>query len=112
MPMQKALQAFRQKKHNCAQSIFRGFQESKRVTEDTIEVAKFLGGGRAPYGRCGALHAALELADGPLERELLTQSFVKKAGSEICREIKKHRKVTCEECVLLAAEELTRVLAI
>ena len=109
MPVQRSLQAFQFEKHNCAQSILRGFQQTKGVPEDTIAAAKALGGGRAPAGRCGALHAAIELTNDPAARERLIRAFVEKAGSEACREIKKHRKLTCEQCVRLAAESLVHV---
>ncbi len=109
MSVQRALQAYRQEKHNCAQSIFRGFQEAKGISEQTILLAKALGGGWAPEGRCGALHAALELTACPTQRERLTRAFVEKAGSTACQEIKKHRKLTCEECVQLAAEALVAI---
>ena len=110
MPIQKALHAYRHERHNCAQSIFRGFQEAKGISEQTIQLAKALGGGWAPAGRCGALHAALDLAGNDEAKERLTRAFVEKAGSETCREIRKHRKLTCEECVRLAAETLADVM--
>ncbi len=106
MPIERSLRAYKHENHNCAQSILRGFQVAKAVPEQMIITAKAMGGGRAPEGRCGALHAALELTSDPAARERLIQSFVAKAGSEACREIKKHRKLTCEECVRLAAEGL------
>jgi hypothetical protein len=109
MPIQRALQAYRHERHNCAQSIFRGFQEARAIPERTILLAQALGGGWAPEGRCGALHAALELTADLAAKERLTRAFVEKAGSEACREIKKHRKLSCEDCVRLAAEELARL---
>jgi hypothetical protein len=108
MPIQKALHAFKQEKLNCAQSVFRGFQEKKGVQDDVIHAAKSLGGGRAPEGRCGALHAALELTACPTSRQGIQKAFVEKSGSETCREIRKHGRLTCEECVQLAAEELVK----
>lgn len=110
MSVQRTLQAYKQERHNCAQSIFRGFQEVRAVPEQTIALAKGLGGGWAPEGRCGALHAAMELAADPEAKERLIRAFVERAGSETCREIKKSRKLSCEECVRVAAEELDKTL--
>jgi hypothetical protein len=108
MPIQKTLQAYKQEKLNCAQSVLRGFQEKKGIQDDVIHAAKSLGGGRAPEGRCGALHAALEVTVCPATKDRLTSAFLEKAGSEKCREIRKLGKLTCEECVTLAAEELAK----
>jgi hypothetical protein len=108
MPIQKSLNAFKQEKLNCAQSVFRGFQEKKGIQDDFVHAAKVLGGGRAPEGRCGALHAALELTVCSVAKDRLTHVFLEKAGSDKCREIKKFGKLTCEECVVLAAEELVK----
>ncbi len=109
MPIQRALQAYRHEKHNCAQSIYRGFQKRMNISEDTIRLAKALGGGWAPDGRCGALHAALELTPSPDLKNRLTLAFVARTGAESCRDIKKYRKLACEECVRIAAEELERI---
>ena len=108
MPIQKSLNAFKQEKLNCAQSVFRGFQEKKGIQDDFVHAAKALGGGRAPEGRCGALHAALELTACPVAKDRLTNAFIEKAGSEKCREIKKLGKLTCADCIQLAAEELVK----
>ena len=60
------------------------------------------GGGRAPEGRCGALHAAMLMV--PAERrEAVRQAFIQKNGSEFCRELKTVHHTPCSQCVETAA---------
>ena len=103
MPVDRSVHAFKKERLNCAQSILKGFQEQKGVTEHTIAQAKGLGCGRAQNGRCGALHAALTLAGDEEIAKTLSQAFVDKAGSEACRDIRKQRVMPCDKCVELAA---------
>ena len=55
------------KLHNCAQAVAAGAGD-----EALAESMKVCGGGKAPLGRCGALHAALELT--PAERKPVGKS--------------------------------------
>ena len=107
MPVRRAMVAYRTEGLNCAQSILRAFQPERGIPENAVQQAGQLGGGRAESGRCGALHAALQLADDEATRDHLRKRFVAKAGSERCREIRKCRRLTCEQCVELAATVLT-----
>ncbi len=104
MPAQRAIAAFKTRQPNCAQSVLRAFQREHGVTEDKIAQAQHLGGGRADGGRCGALHAACELVEHEAVRGSLRTAFAAKAGSELCREIRKSKTLSCEQCVELAAE--------
>ena len=104
MPVQRAIAAFKTRRLNCAQSILRAFQQEHAVPEEAIERAEGLGHGRAAGGRCGALHGALQLADDDSARDHLRKGFVSKAGSEKCREIRKSKTLSCEQCVGLAAQ--------
>jgi hypothetical protein len=108
MSIGKTLDAYSQERLNCAQSIFRGFQDKASVSQETIDEARAFGGGRAYEGRCGALYAAMELTKSPRAKETLIDAFVRQAGSDKCREIKKLGKFKCIDCVRLAAEELAR----
>lgn len=83
---------------NCAQSVAVGCGHPELADE----LAR-CGGGRAPGGRCGALHAALMMAP-PGKRDDLLASFVGENGSELCRELKTVYRVPCEKCVSFAAE--------
>jgi hypothetical protein len=109
--IEKTINAYTQEHLNCAQSIYRGFQESVGVPESTVDDARALGGGRAFEGRCGALYAAMELAPSSEIKASLIDTFVKQAGSDKCREIKKLGKFKCIDCVRLAAKEVSKILA-
>lgn len=85
---------------NCAEAVLAAHQT---VTGDhSIAVASFKpwGGGRAPDGRCGALHAACTLA--PASAEKISAAFLARIGALRCREIEH----PCVECVGTAAELL------
>ena len=87
------------KLHNCAQAIAAGFGNA-----EMSEAMKTCGGGKAPLGRCGALHAALELTT-PDKHEELIKEFTAQAGAETCHGIKgADQPFPCVECVRLAAE--------
>lgn len=105
MPLKKAVAAYREERLNCAQSVLRGFQGAKGIAEERIAAAGSLGRGRADGGLCGALHVALELAEEG-SRDALRRSFVEKAGAERCVEIRQGRKLSCVQCVELAAKLL------
>ena len=85
---------------NCAQSLFKGFQEQLAIPDAEIERARALGGGRAEDGLCGALCAADYLAGGGHRGEL-EQAFTQAFGTCRCRELKRN-KVPCPDCVRLA----------
>ncbi len=106
MSVQKALKAYQEEKMNCAQSILRGFQESFNVPEEKIAEAGKWGGGRAESGLCGALHSACHLTSDEKIKEALHERFLSEAGSDRCREIRKLGRLSCGECVALAATVL------
>ena len=98
--MNNALELFRQtpRTFNCAQSVAAGCGHPELAGQ-----LASCGGGRAPGGRCGALHAALMLVP-PEKRDALLKAFVAGTGSELCRELKTVHRVPCEKCVSLASE--------
>jgi hypothetical protein len=104
MSKEKSLSFFRTPPHNynCAQTIAAGFGH-----EDFIEPFKVCGGGRAPEGLCGALHAALALAPEAKRAEIL-EAFRQKNGAVSCRELKQTFRVPCPQCVASAAELLEK----
>lgn len=108
MSRKKSLEAYTEKRLNCAQSVLSGFKDSHGVTDEEIIEAKIFGGGRAPENRCGALHAAMKLlSDTPCGKGFEEQ-FSMKAGSTKCREIRAQGKLSCAGCVELAAELLEK----
>ncbi len=88
--------------HNCCQAILHAFQERCLVDDGRIAAASRAGAGRAPGGRCGALHAALELVEVE-QQPGLEAAFVAFAGAAACREIRRLRRVSCNACVGEAA---------
>jgi len=103
MPAKRAVEAFRSRQFNCAQSVLCAFRQEHGVSDERMAEARGHGGGRAEGGRCGALHAALQLTGDAAARDALRKGFTAKAGSEQCREIRKAKTLTCEQCVQLAA---------
>lgn len=103
MPIQRAVQAYTTERLNCAQSILRAFQQQGNITEETIQAFKHLGHGKAEAGRCGALHAALELAGDETVRGKIREAFIAKAQAESCSDIRKAKSIPCVQCVELAA---------
>ena len=87
---------------NCAQAVAlgNGHEEQK---EDLVRC----GGGRAPGGICGALHAALLLAPED-QREAIQAEFQRQAGALTCREIKGQTSTPCLQCVEIATALLEK----
>jgi len=106
MSVKMAVHSYTKDKLNCAQSILKAFRHRKDITQNEIDAARALGGGKAAGGVCGALHAALLLEDEHEKQQSLRETFAQRAGSEQCREIRSKKLVTCAQCVELAAELL------
>ena len=106
MPVERALNAYKKERLNCAQSVLRAFQPHPKITDDDILHARHHGGGRAEEGLCGALYAALRLTDDAVACQRIRGEFVTKAGSDKCREIRRAARIPCVECVQLAASML------
>ena len=85
------------RQHNCAQSVASGLGHDELFAE-----LAGCGGGHAPEGRCGALHAAT-LICGEAKAEEIARRFVRELGSEKCAELKRVFKVPCVRCVETAA---------
>jgi len=108
MPNEKALLAYRKGGQNCAQSVFTGFQKLLNVPQTTIEEARKQGGGKVEGGRCGALHATLVLSKQAETRKELQSRFEELAGSQLCREIRMKKQLSCDQCVDLAVTLLNQ----
>ncbi|MDD3886639.1 MAG: hypothetical protein PHI35_07200 [Victivallaceae bacterium] len=98
--MNRAVEVFSElpKTCNCAQAVAVGLGHEELKAELAM-----CGGGRAPEGRCGALHAALRLTPAE-EHESIKAEFRRTAGSEFCRELKGVYQYPCVKCVELAAK--------
>jgi hypothetical protein len=101
-----ALKVFRKdpERLNCAQSVLYAWREVTGDTSIALADLKPFGGGRAPGGLCGALHAACTIA--PDRAEALKQHFAARLGSLYCRELREAKVHPCETCVGQAAELL------
>jgi hypothetical protein len=97
-----------EEKYNCAQAILAAFQEKYDIPQQQIEQFKAYGGGRAEEGLCGALYAGLCLAKDEPAKSKLKEAFEQNAGALTCKGIKGGSKLSCRECVGLAAATLER----
>jgi len=103
-----ALAAFRQPplRLNCAQSVLHGYQQVSKDISLSIDEMKAFGGGRAPGGLCGALHAACSIA--PAKSDELKAQFQNQLGSVLCKELRAKKQHPCEVCVACASELLAK----
>ncbi len=101
-----ALSAFRLEplKLNCAQAVVHAHRAAHPDCAHHPDDFRELGAGRAPEGRCGALHAARTLR--PEAAEAITTAFRATAGGDTCRELKREHGFPCPECVALAVRLL------
>ena len=84
---------------NCAQSVAYAWNSKNPGKEKPVEQYAGCGGGRAPGGLCGALHASCDLA-GPESGETIKNIFAGKTGGNLtCRGVRAARKLSCNECV-------------
>lgn len=90
-------------RYNCAQAVFKTFQQEAALPESVIEAAKARGGGKAPEGLCGAIYAAGVVASDDATRRVIETAFADVAGSIKCREIRTMKRVDCRGCVALAS---------
>lgn len=97
--------------YNCAQAIYKAFQEEYQITNDEIiEFSKY-GNGNAKDGNCGAYYAALELLkDKPELLAEFSSRFQEKSEYLSCFDIRFNYSMSCKDLVRLASdllEELT-----
>ncbi len=98
--------------YNCAQAIFKTFQDEFNIHDKLILDAKMNGGGRAEQGLCGALYAAQQIIPDIKFIATINNNFIQNGGSLYCKEIKKNKKLPCRECVKLAAQCIQKQLEI
>lgn len=102
---ESAVDHFKSRRGNCAQSVALAWTYKKEPGSAHADRFTAHGGGRAPDGLCGALHAARELAGE--HKETLTEQFKQQAdGHTTCRGIRTNRIMPCTDCVALAARLL------
>lgn len=106
-----AVEYYKNRQGNCAQAVALAWKSKVQPEADHHARFSGSGGGRAPEGLCGALHAACELAGEP-KKEILKEKFRQKAAGHItCRDIRRNRAMPCADCVATAAELLEELTA-
>lgn len=88
------------KKMNCAEATFDVLKEKFNL-DDSIDIFKNCGGGRAPNGLCGAVYAGKRALE-KIEKEKIEEfeKYLKEtAGSLNCKEIRALKKLNCLECI-------------
>ena len=92
----------------CAEAVAASFMEAVPVAELRAEDFADARGGKAPQGYCGALYAALTLAEkaAPHRVQEIKDFFLNHAGGLTCGEIRAQKRMTCADCVERAAELL------
>jgi len=93
---------------NCVQAVLKVFQAECGISDEVVTRAGKLGGGRAEGGVCGALYATWMLCGDDDIKVCIDGEFRESAGCIRCKVIRKQGKLSCRECVGLAAELLGR----
>lgn len=94
--------------YNCAQAVAAAWQDrNERGDLSLLEKLRSCGGGRAPGGICGALHAAHTILRDQGSREEGDRLFLAEAGSLSCKEIRALGRLSCAGCVALADSYLS-----
>ena len=89
---------------NCAQSVLYGYHQVSGDTSIAVADMQPFGGGRAPGGICGSLHAACAILPG--NAETLKARFAAITGSVYCKELRGANRHPCEVCVTTSAQLL------
>jgi len=88
---------------NCAQSVLHAWNSKNPDKVKPVDHYAGFGGGRALGGLCGALYASCDLAGGD-SCDIIKKAFAEKTGGNLkCREVRAAGKLSCNECVALAA---------
>ena len=104
MDKPNALDFFRGKSgYNCAQAVLKAYAPMVGAGEACLDRFSRFGSGRAPAGECGALFAAKSIFGDAAAKQEVETEFVDVAGATSCREIRRGRRVSCEQCVQTAA---------
>lgn len=93
----------------CAQAVAEALRQQWGLDDTFVMSMAEATGGQAPGGQCGAVYAALRVAEEriPGKKQLIEDYFKKEAGGLTCREIRSQRKLRCADCVEQAANLLS-----
>lgn len=98
---------FRTEKRNCAEAVVGALQKVSGKDPEVTENLSECGFGGAPQGLCGAVYAA-QLVLPEAKKDAINRRFLEAAGSLLCEEIRKMRRISCTACVKLAATMLEK----
>jgi len=99
-----AIEYYSSRQGNCAQAVAEAWHLKTGLGTGMKEQFSGCGGGRAPGGLCGALHAALHFI-GDVDSEKARSEFAVRSGGHVkCREIRNAAILSCAGCVETAAE--------
>lgn len=99
-----ALSYYMARRGNCAQSVASAWHEKTSRNAGLSDLLSGCGGGRAPEGVCGALHAAQVILGGEAASVIVADEFRKASGGYVrCRDIRSAGKLPCTGCVEVAA---------
>ncbi len=98
-------------KMNCAQAVLSAFKEKYNIENESVELFRNYGGGKAPDGLCGAYYAVKYiLSNYDKEKvEELENYFLENAGALQCNNIKGLKKLSCVGCVEKSSEFLESI---
>jgi hypothetical protein len=112
MEKPNALDFFRgEPRYNCAQAILKAYAPAVGAGESCLDRFAKFGSGRAPGGECGALFAAKAIVADSSAKKEIERAFVEIARTTKCREIRQGRRLSCEQCVQIAADAVFDRLA-
>lgn len=94
---------------NCAQAVTKAFQQQLNLDDTQVDNIAGYGHGAAA-GTCGALYASLELCQDEKQKHNILNVFVESAGSTLCRDVRRNKKLSCQSAVKLAADLLAAAL--
>jgi hypothetical protein len=90
--------------YNCAQAVYKAFQDEYNIENDDIVAFSKFGNGKAKDGHCGAYYAAMELLkDQPDIANEFTKRFLEKTDYLTCFDIRFNYTMSCKNLVKLAA---------
>jgi hypothetical protein len=105
MEKPNALTYFRgEHRYNCAQGVLKAYASPIGLGDSCLHRFSRFGSGQAPEGECGALFAAKAILQDHTAKQKIEEEFVRAVGSSKCRDIRKGRRFTCEQCVQTAAD--------
>jgi hypothetical protein len=92
----------------CAQAVAEALREPLGLDDALVHSMVSARGGQAPLGYCGAVYAAMRVAEEKAlnKKQEIEDYFKKEAGGVTCHDIRSRRQLMCADCVEKAANLL------